>query len=85
MRSEIRIVARIVVGGRLVLFAFTARYVAAFHAPRAKGFEVGVVGDPAPGAHGAEWVTVGRVWPFVITAVVIVPLLILAWWQVRRR
>src|SRR5262245_54451732 len=50
MRSEIRIVARLVAGGLRLLFAFTALYVAAFHAPRPKGFEVGVVGDPAQAA-----------------------------------
>jgi hypothetical protein len=37
-------VARIVLGGLTLLFAFTALYVAAFHAPRAKGLDVGVVG-----------------------------------------
>ena len=40
-------VVRIVGGGLVMLFAFTAIYVAAFHAPRAKGFDVGVVGTPA--------------------------------------
>ncbi len=40
-------VARIVAGGLVTLFAFTAIYVAAFHAPRPKGFDVGVVGTPA--------------------------------------
>ena len=37
-------VARIVLGGLAMVFAFTALYVAAFHAPRAKGYDVGVVG-----------------------------------------
>jgi hypothetical protein len=41
---EIRQVARLVAGGLAMLFAFTALYVAAFHAPRAKGLDVGVVG-----------------------------------------
>ena len=50
MRSDIRIVARLVAGGLVMLFAFTALYLAAFHAPRAKGFEVGVVGGPAQAA-----------------------------------
>jgi hypothetical protein len=40
-------VIRIVAGGLALLFAFTAIYVAAFHAPRPKGFDVGVVGGPA--------------------------------------
>jgi hypothetical protein len=40
-------VARIVAGGLALLFAFTALYVTAFHAPRPKGFDVGVVGPPA--------------------------------------
>jgi len=26
-----------------------------------------------------------RMWPVVITVVIVVPLLVLAWWQVRRR
>jgi hypothetical protein len=43
-------VARIVLGGVTLLFAFTALYVAAFHAPRAKGFDVGIVGTPARAA-----------------------------------
>ena len=43
-------VARIVLGGLTMLFAFTALYVAAFHAPRAEGFDVGVVGAPARAA-----------------------------------
>ena len=42
-------VARIVLGGLTLLFAFTALYVAAFHAPRAKGIDVGVVGTAAQG------------------------------------
>src|SRR5215217_6343419 len=42
-----REVARIVLGGLVLLFAFTALYVAAFHAPRAKGLDVGVVGSAA--------------------------------------
>lgn len=37
-------VARIGAGGLALLFAFTTLYVAAFHAPRAKGLDVGVVG-----------------------------------------
>jgi hypothetical protein len=40
-------VVRIVGGGLVMLFAFTAIYVAAFHAPRAKGFDIGVVGTSA--------------------------------------
>src|SRR5262249_19010366 len=43
-------VARIVLGGLVMVFAFTALYVAAFHAPRAKGYDVGVVGAPAQAA-----------------------------------
>jgi hypothetical protein len=39
-------VARIVLGGLTLLFAFTALYVAAYHAPRPKGLGVGVVGAP---------------------------------------
>lgn len=36
-----------VLGGLLLVFAFTGMYVAAFHAPRAKGLDVGVVGTTA--------------------------------------
>jgi hypothetical protein len=43
MRAALRIVA----GGLALLFAFTAIYVAAFHAPRPKGFDVGAVGSAA--------------------------------------
>jgi len=49
-RPEIREVAKIVVGGLTLLFAFTALYVAAYHAPRPKGLDVGVVGSPAEAA-----------------------------------
>jgi hypothetical protein len=42
-----REVVGIVLGGLLLVFAFTGLYVAAFHAPRAKGLDVGVVGTPA--------------------------------------
>jgi hypothetical protein len=45
-----RLVARIVLGGLLMVFAFTALYVAAFHAPRAKGYDIGMVGSPAQAA-----------------------------------
>jgi hypothetical protein len=40
-------VARLGAGGLTLLFAFTTLYVAAFHAPRAKGLDVGVVGGAA--------------------------------------
>src|SRR5689334_4445852 len=43
-------VARIVLGGLLMVFSFTALYVAAFHAPRAKGYDIGMVGSPAQAA-----------------------------------
>jgi hypothetical protein len=49
-RPEIREIARIVLGGLALLFAFTALYVAAFHAPRPKGLDVGVVGPPTDAA-----------------------------------
>jgi hypothetical protein len=42
--AHARQVARIGAGGLVLLFAFTTLYVAAFHAPRAKGLDVGVVG-----------------------------------------
>ena len=43
-------VTRIVLSGLLLLFAFTALYVTAFHAPRAKGVDVGLVGATAQAA-----------------------------------
>jgi len=49
-RPEIREVAKIVAGGLALLFAFTALYVAAYHAPRPKGLDVGVVGSTAEAA-----------------------------------
>jgi hypothetical protein len=48
--THIRAVARFVAGGLVLAFAFSALYVAAFHAPRAKGLDVGVVGTPAQAA-----------------------------------
>jgi hypothetical protein len=48
--THIRAVARLVAGGLVLVFAFSALYVAAFHAPRAKGLDVGVVGSPAQAA-----------------------------------
>jgi hypothetical protein len=41
-----RAAVAMVLGGLVLLFAFTVLYVAAFHAPRAKGLDVGVVGGP---------------------------------------
>jgi hypothetical protein len=43
-------VTGLVLGGTALLFAFSALYVAAFHAPRPRGFDVGVVGTPAQAA-----------------------------------
>lgn len=54
MRSEVREVARLVAGGVALLFAFTALYVTAYHAPRAKGLDVGVVGTRAQAASVQE-------------------------------
>jgi hypothetical protein len=45
--TQIRAVARFVAGGLVLVFAFSALYLAAFHAPRAKGLDVGVVGTEA--------------------------------------
>jgi hypothetical protein len=47
---DLRAVARMVAGGLALVFLFTVLYVAAFHAPRAKGLDVGVVGAPAAAA-----------------------------------
>jgi hypothetical protein len=44
---EARVVGRIVLGGLLLLFAFTALYVAAFHSPRPTSVDIGLVGTPA--------------------------------------
>ena len=44
---QARAAARVVLGGLVLLFAFTTLYVAAFHAPRAKGLDVAVAGTPA--------------------------------------
>ena len=48
--ADARAAARIVLAGLVLLFAFTALYVTAFHAPRAKGLDVGFVGTPAQAA-----------------------------------
>jgi hypothetical protein len=48
--TSIRIVARAVLGGLVLLFAFTALYVTAFHSPRPRGLDVGVVGPPSEAA-----------------------------------
>jgi hypothetical protein len=45
--AQARQVAGLGAGGLALLFAFTTLYVAAFHAPRAKGLDVGVVGSAA--------------------------------------
>jgi hypothetical protein len=47
---QARAAARIVVAGLALLFLFTLLFVGAFHAPRAKGIDVGVVGTPAQAA-----------------------------------
>jgi hypothetical protein len=43
--TTFRIVARAVLGGLVLLVAFTALYVTAFHSPRPRGLDVGVVGS----------------------------------------
>ena len=48
--TSIRIVARAVFGGLVLLFAFTALYVTAFHSPHPRGLDVGVVGPPREAA-----------------------------------
>ena len=48
--TSFRIVARPVFGGLVLLFAFTALYVTAFHSPRPRGLDVGVVGSPQEAA-----------------------------------
>lgn len=43
--TSLRLIARPVLGGLVLLFAFTALYVTAFHSPRPRGLDVGVVGS----------------------------------------
>jgi hypothetical protein len=50
IRGDARAVARLVLGGLVLLFAFTALYVTAFHAPRPKDLDVGFVGTPGQAA-----------------------------------
>jgi hypothetical protein len=45
--AHARQAARLGAGGLALLFAFTTLFVVAFHAPRAKGLDVGVVGSAA--------------------------------------
>jgi hypothetical protein len=45
--ADARAAARLALGGLVLLFAFTALYVTAFHAPRPKGLDIGFVGTPA--------------------------------------
>lgn len=42
-----RLPLRLVLAGLGLVFAFTSLYLAGFHAPRAKGVDVGIVGTPA--------------------------------------
>jgi hypothetical protein len=46
-RADARAAGRIVLAGLVLLFAFTALYVTAFHAPRPRGVDIGFVGAPA--------------------------------------
>src|SRR5262249_47307503 len=43
---QTNLVVRLVAGGLVLLFLFSSLYIGAFHAPRAKGLDVGVVGTP---------------------------------------
>jgi hypothetical protein len=43
---QTKLVVRLVAGGLVLLFLFSSLYIGAFHAPRAKGLDVGVVGGP---------------------------------------
>jgi len=47
VRADARAAGRLVLGALVLLFAFTALYVTAFHAPRPRGLAVGFVGTPA--------------------------------------
>ena len=51
--ADARAAARIVLAGLVLLFAFTALYVTAFHAPRPRGVDIGFVGAPGAGRAGA--------------------------------
>ena len=48
--ADARAAARLVLGGLVLLFAFTALYVTAFHAPRPDGLDIGFVGTSAQAA-----------------------------------
>lgn len=50
LSPDARVAARIVVGATAVLFLSTILYVTAFHAPRPRSYDVGVVGKPAEAA-----------------------------------
>jgi hypothetical protein len=61
IRGDARAAGRLVLAALVLLFAFTALYVAAFHAPRPRGLDVTFVGTPAQRArvqgaldHGAR-------------------------------
>ena len=45
--ADARAAARIVLAGLVLVFGFTALYVTAFHAPRPRGVDIGLVGTPA--------------------------------------
>jgi hypothetical protein len=45
-----KLAARLTIAGLVLVFVFTTLYVAAFHAPRAKGVDVAVVGGPTQAA-----------------------------------
>ena len=47
LAADARAAARLALGGLVLLFAFTALYVTAFHAPRPKGLDIGFVGTSA--------------------------------------
>jgi hypothetical protein len=50
---QTKLVVRLVAGGLVLLFLFSSLYIGAFHAPRAKGLDVGVVGPQAAAAQTA--------------------------------
>lgn len=59
LRADARAAARIMVAGLVLLFGFTALYVTAFHAPRPRGVDVGVVGTPAQAARAQSALDLG--------------------------
>jgi hypothetical protein len=64
--NDARAIARIVLGGLVLLFAFTALYVTAFHAPHPNGLHVGVVGSASRAVQVQRALDAGHRGAFVV-------------------